>query len=336
MKSITTFGATLALALPVLAGGPTASLQQSTLSPNQIDFFDLGVLALDEVAFGITTPLASVPPVDFDAPDTELATYLTDDLGIPEFRDTFFTINDDSDADNNLGEDSLGSLFRIQPIFAESHTAAVGGFGSLGPGSDGTHGESGDYLFTSATVRPADGVDQAIADLDGPSGNGSLMNAAPLSVPANGAVASINTLAGAGGDLDYYRIDLVAGEVLTLMTAPLGNLSDDFDAPDTLITVFDGAGDFLFDDDDAGGDFSDFAPNIGFSSEAFGSAMHLYAEADATYFIAISGFVPDGVSFDQHSESGDYAVVASRFLVPAPGASVVFGFACSLMLRRRR
>jgi hypothetical protein len=328
----------LAMAPAALAGGPSASVEHRVLRQNQIDFVEIGDLELGDVAFGITTPIALNMPGEFRMPDTELASYRTSDLSRTDYRDFFFTHNDDADADHNLSSnDSYGSLYRLQPLFATNHSIAIGGSGTLFPGDTDAHNESGDYLLTTARVRPTDGVDSVIPDTESGVGNDTIGTADLLNVPQNGALASINRLNGTGGDLDYYRVDLAAGDIFTMMTAPLRSLPDDFDDPDTLISVFDASGSFLFDDDDAGGDLSDFAPDIGVSSEAYGSAIHLFAEEAATFYIAIGGFVEGSDPIGDHSERGLYGLAASRYsTIPSAGSLAIFGLAGLGVVRRRR
>src|SRR4029079_4152977 len=59
------------------------------------------------------------------------------------------------------------------------------------------------------------------------------------------------------GDVDFFRLDLKAGDVLSAMTAPLGDLGVSFGRPDTLLGLFDSSGmNLLVENDDAGGETS--------------------------------------------------------------------------------
>ena len=124
--------------------------------------------------------------------------------------------------------------------------------------------------------------------------------------------------------MDFYRIDLDADDVLTVMTAPLAGLSDDFDDPNTMLIFFDSQGDILFDDDDAGGSLSDLAADTLGTTSADGSALHFHAPATDTYFFAVTG-LPDEDAVGLHTELGDYALLVSRVPEPSTLALLMLG-----------
>ncbi|MEN1678545.1 MAG: PEP-CTERM sorting domain-containing protein [Planctomycetota bacterium] len=320
-----------------LGAGISSSLQRETLSPDETQFFSLGSFATGEVVFGITTPIEGVP-FDFDTPDTVVATFFSSDVGPGDLSPFVLTINDDSDADNNLDApngndgDSFGSLFRLETM-ADDFTVGVTGFGDDFEGAG--HGESGDYLLTIGHVDPTS-LGGDFADSDG--ANEMMAGADLLPLGEFDSLVSVNSLVpGATGDVDFYRVDLVAGDVLTAMTAPLGGLSDDFDDPDTMIIVMDSNGNILLDDDEAGGPFSDLGINTFGTTDAHGSAVHFLAPATDSYFFAVTGF-PDELAIGSHSEQGAYALLVSRArVIPEPSALALVlagGLVCKT--RRRR
>ena len=314
------------------AAGISSSVSRHTLLSDETQFFDLGTLNDGEVAFGIITPVSGLP-FDFDTPDTMLATFFTAEVGPGDLSSSILTINDDSDADTNVLEDeSLGSLFRLE-AFEDEYTVGVTGFDDGFTGSG--HDQEGDYLLTLGVVDP-DSLGGDIADTDG---TNELLSGADLLTLANGeAQVSVNSLVqGVPGDVDFYRIDLEFGDVLTVMTAPLNGLSDDFDDPDTQIIFFDSTGTKIFDDDDAGGLLSDLATNQFLESEAFGSALHFMARETDTYYFAVTGF-PGEEAIGDHQEQGAYALLVSRVLIiPEPGSLILLNLGGILLgLGRRR
>ncbi|MEM9353918.1 MAG: hypothetical protein AAGA92_12970 [Planctomycetota bacterium] len=301
----------------------SSSLQRETISPDETQFFSLGALEFGDVVFGITTPIEGVP-FDFDTPDTQVATFFTDDVGPGDLSPFILTINDDSDADNNLDADngnegdSFGSLFRLEAM-EDEFSVGVTGFDDDFEGTG--HNESGDYLLTIGHVDPTS-LGGDFADTDGV--NELMSGADVLPLDEFDSLVSVNSLVpGAPGDVDFYRVELEAGDVFTAMTAPLGGLSDDFDDPDTLIVFMDSSGNILFDDDQAGGPFSDLALDTFFITDANGSAVHFLAPQTDSYFFAVTGF-PDEDAVGSHDEQGAYALLVSRArVIPEPSSAAL-------------
>lgn len=120
------------------------------------------------------------------------------------------------------------------------------------------------------------------------------------------------------GDVDWYQIGLVSGEVLTAITTPLGNLPL-FSDPDTVMAVFAADGTtILTSNDDAGA--------------GFGSAVRWQATYTGVHYIAVSGF-PDFGFTGAHAESGPYALTVS--VVPEPAALGLILAGLAFVLRRR-
>lgn len=120
------------------------------------------------------------------------------------------------------------------------------------------HNEQGDYLLTTGVVDPTS-LGGDFADTDGVNetrGGADLLTLSDLE-----AKVAVNTLVDVpDGDIDFYQIDLLAGDVFSALTAPL---EEGFFTPDTVLFLFDSDGNFILDDDEAGGDFSDFTPSNG-------------------------------------------------------------------------
>ena len=309
------------------AGSISSDVSRHALAPDQTQLFPLGELNVGEVVFGITTPVSGLPN-DFDDPDTQVATFFESDLGPADLSSLILTANDDSDADNNVSSDALGSLYRLEAAFQDRYVVGVTGFDDFFTGSG--HGEQGEYLLTMGHIDPTTpGGDFSDSDAT----NDSRAGADTLGLASNQAKVAVNTLAsGAAGDVDFYSIGLFAGDVLTAMTAPLASLSDDFDSPDTMIIVFDAFGNLLFDDDQAGGDLSDFAIDTVGTTAANGSAVHLLAPITGTYPFAVTGF-DDPFAVGGHTMVGDYALLVSR--VPEPATALMLGLGGALLMPRR-
>ena len=311
---------------PADAAALGSAVSLETLEVDEEAFFSLGTLDEGTVALGITTPLADLP-FSFDFPDTIVATFLEDAFG--PGAPALLTINDDSSADDNLDDDNLSSLYRFEAPETGEYTVGVTGFPNFFFGDP--HDEEGDYLLTTGEVDPSS-LGGDFADTDGV--NETIAGADPLPLADFESKIAVNTLADIpDGDVDFYAIDLTAGDVLTAMTAPL---EEAFDFPDTVLFLFDEAGDFLLDDDESGDDESDFTEAIG-PHDGQGSAFHFLAPADGTYYLAVTGF-PGGEDdlIVPHAEVGDYALLVSRVRVipePATGLLLTLGL---LTLRPKR
>jgi len=117
-----------------------------------------------------------------------------------------------------------------------------------------------------------------------------------------------------GGDLDFFAIDLLDDEVLTVITTPL---DPKFDSPDTMLGIFDAGGTLLDFNDDANG---------------LGSALRFSVPSAGTYYIGVTGF-PDFDFLGDHDQTGRYQLTVA--IVPAPAGMAMLG-AAGLIARRRR
>jgi hypothetical protein len=148
-------------------------------------------------------------------------------------------------------------------------------------------------------------------------------------------------------DVDCFSLQLREGDVITAMTAPLENLRDGFDVPDTLIGLLDSSNALLASNDDGGLDgegtipeLADLASDAPLATNVLGSALVVLVPADGIYYLGVSGF--GDLDFDgrndgagvAHGQSGAYALLVS--VVSEPAALILWtGCACAMLVRRR-
>jgi hypothetical protein len=152
-------------------------------------------------------------------------------------------------------------------------------------------------LLTGATAGAGTIVDDESAN--------DLIETAGIQIPReadSSAYVGIFTLSPAQ-DVDFVGLGpLAAGDVITAATTPLEDSR--FRDPDTVLGVFNAAGDRLAINDDAGG-------------LVFGSALAFEVFSAGDYFVAVSG-TGDPTFQGFHSESGSYALTISLVPVSAP------------------
>jgi hypothetical protein len=121
--------------------------------------------------------------------------------------------------------------------------------------------------------------------------------------------ATINAALETNTDVDYYRVDLTAGQELVL-DIDYGLMTDD-SALDTMIWLYDASGNFL-----AENDWAD--PTLGGGgSDSWLDAYLTYTNdtgVDASYYVAISGYYndPDNMSDESYFQTGDYTLNISK------------------------
>ncbi len=123
-------------------------------------------------------------------------------------------------------------------------------------------------------------------------------------------------LGGTGGDVDFFSINLIAGEIITIVTTPQ---PPDFTTPDTLLGLFDNNQTLLQLDDDSG-------PGLG-------SLVQWQATYTGTHFFAVTGF-PDQNFTGGHSQVGNYVLTVS--IVPEPATILALAAGAGLLIARRR
>lgn len=309
------------------AGAISSSVSRHTLTPDSQQFFDQGEIPAGNILFGMTTPIGGLPD-NFDTPDTLMGTFFTSDVDPGGTSFPPLTLNDDSEADNNTpAGDAFSSLFRLEAPVTDNYTVGVTGTGNFFDGAP--HSEQGDYFLTVGHIDPSS-LGGDFADTDGT--NETLSGADVLSLGVNEAQVAVNTLSSGGGDVDFYSVNLTAGDVLSVMTAPLDDLPFSFGFPDTLIVFFDDQGNILFDDDEAGGPFSDFTGFLG-PHDGQGSGLHFLAPNTGTFYFAITAY-DDQDAVGDHDDFGDYGLLVSR-TVPEPTSLALLVLGGLLLVRRR-
>lgn len=140
------------------------------------------------------------------------------------------------------------------------------------------------------------------------------------------ADVGIGSLA-AGGDVDFYKLMIPNGCVLTAITTPLSGFPS---SPDTLLGVWDGAG-FVNGSDDAGGDGDSGGP-VG---PTRGSAIRYNNNSGVAQMVwlSVSGF-PDFGWTGAHGEVGDYLLTVS--LTPEPATLGLLLGGLVFFARRRK
>lgn len=316
---------------------------------NDVDFYSSFQLTGD-VLLGMTTSLADLP-TSFDVPDTVAGVF---SAGAPQ------TYNDDDGGDEFPLSSGFGSLFRYLSPGSGTYHIGVSGTGDEefdGDGSGLGHVESGRYALTVGRVNPAvlggdfldtEPVNDGFPGQTFPPFTFPLSNCVGPCVPdviplgASGAAVAVSELL--EFDIDFYELDLSAGQVLSAMTAPLADLSTTFDSPDTVLALFDSAGNKLVENDDAGneGEHSvefDLASDNPFDSGGIrGSALRALIPADGKYYLGVTGF-SDADFRGSHGEVGRYALLVG-VAVPEPAAilliSVGVAGVLGLMKRQRQ
>jgi hypothetical protein len=152
-------------------------------------------------------------------------------------------------------------------------------------------------------------------------------------IPISKGKASVAVAELLAGDVDFYALHLSAGQVLSAMTAPLGDLENSFDAPDTRIALFGGTPSgvhgypylekFLENEDAGFYEGSDLHPDLGSDNPfeqfgVFGSAIRALIPQDGIYYLAVSGFGDIDYSGD-HGDEGRYALLVG-VVIPEPGS----------------
>jgi len=295
----------------LLAGTAVSNLAQLGGQSGDVDFFQ-APLAAGEVLFGMVTPLAGLPD-GFWSPDTIVSVF--DGTAPRTFSDDDFA----SELPDFGG--GLGSLFRFESPATAVYQVAVSGFGDYefdGAATGDSHTESGSYVLTAGRVNPA-------------IGGGGFLDTDPANQTAAGAdligvtpgTARVAVLQLGESDVDFFRLDLKAGDVLSTMTAPLDDLGTSFDYPDTLLGLFDSSGtNLLVVNDDAGWEFDNHYPlasDFPYAGGIYGSALRALIPEDGTYYLAVTGFGDDDYA-GTHAEFGAYALLVG-VAVPEPGTA---------------
>ncbi|MFP4145503.1 MAG: DVUA0089 family protein [Phycisphaeraceae bacterium] len=167
--------------------------------------------------------------------------------------------------------------------------------------------------------------------------NDTLAEANAITITRTGGIwadAGVLSLDATAEDVDFFSLDLLADEALTLTTTPLG--SSDFGDPDTMLGIFDGQGTLLDYTDDTDGSLTTTGDDSG-----LGSTLRFHASETGTYYVAVTGFNDanfNGIEDNDtigHGETGLYVLTASVVPEPASLALMLIG-GTMLGWRRRR
>jgi hypothetical protein len=185
-------------------------------------------------------------PTTFDFPDTVVSVMQSG---------TQLTYSDDDLADEmSLIGLNRGSLFRFLPASAGTYDIGISGFRDWE--FDGTatglgHAHYGSYAMTVARINPTiAGGDFADTDPT----NDAFAGADAITIGAAGAAVAMSEML--ANDVDYYALNLLQGQVLSVVTAGMDDLPFSFLVPDTVIALFDSGGTPLVINDDSGDDGS--------------------------------------------------------------------------------
>lgn len=243
-------------------------------------------------------------------------------VGIFDANGTLLATDEDFDLPSQLG-------FRV-PADGD-YTFVVSGTGDLE--FLGDHTEKGRYELSVAILPSAgnagatlidkepfnDGT-QIVTDNTVDRGQGRQVFAGPFSMMSTLACLAETQPC----DVDFMRLtSALAGDRLTITTYPLAPTEEN-PGPDTLVGVFDAAGELI----DLEADLS------------IGSRFDFVVPEDGTYFTGVTGTLDDFFE-GWHLEIGPYALVISVFPVPEPGAlgcagSAALALASLRALRRAR
>ena len=253
------------------------------------------------------------------------------------------TFNDDDNGEELPTGGFLGSSFRVQAIGQETLHVGVTSFDDRDLVGD--HSESGSYGLVVGRVDPT----AVGGDFGDSAGNFERAGADPISVGASGAAVAVVELDDNGDDVDFFELNLRAGDVLGAITAPVDDLPFSMSFPDTVMALLDSEGNVLVLNDDAGGDGTEFDPpltDVGSDSPydgfPLGSVIRALIPDDGTYYLAVSGFgdndfdgIIDGDSVG-HGEIGRYSLLVGVMTIPEPASGMLVMGVMGWMFGRRQ
>lgn len=120
------------------------------------------------------------------------------------------------------------------------------------------------------------------------------------------------------GDVDYYSLQLYAGDTVTLSVTAVP-FSSSFD---TYMGFFDPSGTLLEADDDDG--------------VALTSSIQRDITVTGVYYIALTGFGDPDFNGSGHTEAANYYLTASVAPVPEPATMTALGLGAIALIRRRK
>jgi hypothetical protein len=296
-------------ALPLPPDTAVSNVAALAEPDNDVDFFSVS-LNENDVLLGMITPIGDLPS-SFDVPDTFVSVMAG---GVQQ------TFNDDDFAGELPNVEGRGSLFRYWAPNAGTYHIGVTGWDDYefdGAASTYFHEESGPYVLTAGRINLATSGG-GFSDTD--PNNDDLGGADPISLSNSAAIAVADLME---NDVDFFKLNLLAGDVVSAITGPIDDLPFSFDFPDTLLGLFDSSGTALVTNEDAGeGGESELDntlnsdnPYVDFPS--FASAIRAHIPADGVYYLGVTGFDDDDFS-GSHPEFGRYALLVG--VAPGPTA----------------
>lgn len=323
-------------------GSAISNLAELGAPGGDIDFYQAPLNA-GEVLFGMVTPIAGPSTRPFRSPETIVSVF---DHG--EQR-TFGVYDGAGELPGNREDpfETYGSVFRFAATAAGDYQIGVTGCCDVEVDGDegGENIEVGGYVLTAGRIDPnQSGGD--FSDREPANQSASGADLIPLSTgTARVAVGELSR-----NDVDFYHLGLHAGDILSVLTAPLSALPNSFSAPWTRVGLFDSSGtNLLVDNYTAGGgfvfigglfpspeDLSSNSPSDLDGSFGSGGGLRVSISADGDYFLAVTG-IEDESFAGSHSELGKYALLVGLAPVPEPSAATLGVVACvACVIRWRR
>lgn len=167
------------------------------------------------------------------------------------------------------------------------------------------------------------GGNQTLATADVLVSNTADWNDGSCALSADVGMASLSA-----GDVDFYKLTIPAGCILTAITTPLDVFPS---SPDTIMGVWDSLG-LANDNDDAG---DDAAWSTGPAGPTRGSAVRYANDSGAAQMVwlSVTGFADFGYT-GNHTESGAYLLTVS--LTPEPATLGLLLGGLVFFARRRK
>jgi hypothetical protein len=315
----------------LLPGAAISNLAGLEGDGGDVDFFQTP-LAAGEVLFGMVTPLAGQSS-PFESPGTIASVF--DDSGPKTFHD--------SGLSDLGGFGTYGAIFRFAAPATADYRIGVSGFFDFEYAGGENHSESGAYVLTAGRVNPAiPGGD--FSDTD--PANHTAAGADLISLSSGEARVAVAELT--AGDVDFFRLDLKEGDILSVLTAPLANLPNSLSQPLKQLGLFDSSGTNLLLVNALAGSVGIFCNENGCSEQTpdfpfsfsetdfgFGAALQVPIPTDGKYYLAVTGFLDDGFA-GAHSEVGAYAMLVGLAAVPEPSSLALLALAVPSLVRRCR
>lgn len=204
----------------------------------------------------------------------------------------------------SAGSDSgdFGAALRAFVAAGEEYYVSITGFGNdnfdwFAPAT-GLGGDTGNYVLTTALRGNA--FARALIDNSVNSGTpGTIL----LGEPVSGEIGADGAFALDAADLDLYRYVATATQVVVIRTFTTAE-----NATDTVLRVFDAAGNELRVNDDI-------------SAENRASRVQLTVQAGQTYYIGVNGYSPGAFTYNPLTGAGTAAGVPGTYVLSVAAAA---------------